>query len=82
MKIGQQIKEARKKNRMTQQKLADAVGLASKTVVYNFESGLSRPSVKVLLRISEALNNCKFVIQAEKKPEPHPKFLKQWKLKK
>lgn len=55
MELGNKIKEARKAVKMTQQELADRMGV-SKSTVSKWESNTNIPNVKVITEISHILN--------------------------
>ncbi len=55
MKIGENIKNIRKKKKMSQVYLACTVGKAS-TYICDIENGRALPSMKTLVRIAEILD--------------------------
>lgn len=55
MSIGSRIKEARIKNGMTQEELANNIGI-TKGAIANYENGVSSPKVEILFRLFSALN--------------------------
>ena len=54
MNISERIREARKSAKMTQQELADKLGV-SYTLISQYERGLRNPKVETLQRIADAL---------------------------
>lgn len=62
---GEQIAENRKKKGLTQQALADAVGLKRLTIS-KYEQNLTNPSIPVLQKIADTLD-CELVIKLVKK---------------
>lgn len=54
--IGEQIKYHRIRVKLTQQQLAEQVGIADKTGIYKIESGDRNPSYKTLEKIADVLN--------------------------
>jgi putative transcriptional regulator len=55
--MNNQIKELRAQRGLTQQELADIVGVRRETIVFT-ESGKYNPSLKLAFRISRALGTC------------------------
>jgi transcriptional regulator with XRE-family HTH domain len=53
--LGREVRWHRKRNRMKQQALADAVGL-SRTSIANIESGRQHTTLHMLMRLCEKLN--------------------------
>lgn len=66
MTIGDQIKHYRKKKGFTQEKLAKMIGISSKRVIWDYESGRVTPSIKVLESIAEVLD-CDLVFELRDK---------------
>ena len=54
VKLGMQIKRIREDNNLTQQKLADKVGIHL-SYIGNIEIGAKQPSLQTLFRIAEVL---------------------------
>lgn len=54
-KIGNTIREARTSKGMTQQELADQIGVIRQTIT-EYESGRIEPSVKILVKIMKVLD--------------------------
>lgn len=53
--LGKKIKEFRKTNNLTQQELADKLGIARSTLSY-YEKGTVEPNIYTLLKLSEIMN--------------------------
>lgn len=53
--LGKNLRKYRKENNLTQEQLAEKVGIHS-TYVGKLEAGKNNPSVKMLFKISRALN--------------------------
>ncbi len=65
--IGQRIKTLRKENKMTQQQLADKLGV-SLNHVSKIEPGMKVPSVDLFLALSEVFNvSLDFLIKGKEK---------------
>ncbi len=58
--IGEQIKYYRNKKGLTMQELAEKIGVTSKQVINDYESGRYEPSKPILLKIAETLN-CEYI---------------------
>lgn len=56
MNVAEQIKQARKKANLTQEELAERIGLSGKMVISHYESGTRKPSLLTLEKIANALN--------------------------
>lgn len=54
--IGKQIKLFRTNLRLTQEELAKKLGLNSKTIIANYESGYSTPNDEIKLKMIEIFN--------------------------
>lgn len=54
-KLGVRIKSRRKLQKLTQQQVADVVGV-TKSAISKFESGLSLPSLRVMQSMSQLFN--------------------------
>lgn len=54
--IGEQIMFYRKKRGLTQDQLAQKVGLSRRSIISGMETGLTTPSHKTLERIADALD--------------------------
>lgn len=54
--LGSQIKKFRQQLGLTMQQLAEACGLASKDVIYQYESGRRNPSMKTLEKLGKVLS--------------------------
>lgn len=66
MKIGEKIRIKRLEKGMTQEELANAIGLSSKQIIYHYESGFRNPSLEVLEKISDVFN-CELFIEFKEK---------------
>ena len=55
MKMTNRVKELRKENHMTQQRLAELLGITARTVI-SLEKGDYNPSVLLAYKISEVFN--------------------------
>lgn len=55
MDIGENIKELRNKNNLTQEELATKTGL-SKNAIWNYENNKRKPNIEILNKIANALN--------------------------
>ena len=55
MKMTNRVKELRKENHMTQQRLAELIGITARTVI-SLEKGGYNPSVLLAYKISEVFN--------------------------
>ena len=64
MTLGERIKEERTKAKMSQEKLAELVGV-SRQAVTKWESGLSSPSTDNLFRIAEVLGTTVDILTKE-----------------
>lgn len=63
MGIGHRIKEARLNQKLTQEQLAKAIGVAKSTVT-GYEKGNSEPSLAIMVKIMNALNvDANFIYQ-------------------
>lgn len=51
--IGQKIKKARKESGISQEQLADKLGLSGNNIISRWENGLGRISVDQLMKIAE-----------------------------
>ena len=56
IEFGRKLKESRKAAKLTQQQLADVVGLKTFNAIAQYERGISEPSLPTLYRISKVLN--------------------------
>lgn len=54
-KIGKFISELRKENNMTQEQLAEKVGVTDKSIS-RWENGNTMPDISILVQLSEILN--------------------------
>lgn len=67
MKFGEKLKEMRKANNLTQQQLADRLGVA-KSVVSYYENGERFPSYDVLIKIARTFHiSTDFLLGLDKK---------------
>lgn len=55
MKIGERIKQYRKANKLTQQALADIIGV-NRVTITKYENGIIEPSLKTLEKLSSVFN--------------------------
>lgn len=67
--LGEKIKKARCLAGLTQEDLANKVGLTGKMVISRFENGARRPDFETVVRIAEA-TNCPLLWFASKEEEP------------
>lgn len=65
-KLGAQIKEKRERKKITQDELAEACGLSSKRVIWDYESGRTNPSLQTLEKIAKELG-CEVEIKLKNK---------------
>lgn len=56
LEFGRRLKQARKAAKLTQQELAESVGLKTFNAIAQYERGISDPSLPTLYRISKILN--------------------------
>lgn len=68
--IGRQIAARRKKKKLTQEQLADLIGVGGKKVIYAYESGNRFPSIEMLNKIAAALG-CSARITLVKNDRPN-----------
>ena len=66
--LGRALRDARKRQDLTQQKLADMTGVGQPTVS-NVENGVTRVSVDTILRLSAALN-LELILQSRPDSDP------------
>lgn len=56
MTIGEQIKYWRKQRKMSQEELAQKIGVSGKQAIYSYERGVRTPTIETLRSIAEALD--------------------------
>ena len=67
--VSNRIRDSRKKQRLTQQELADSVGVSLMTVL-RWEKGERTPNTSVMPRLSEVLNvSASYLMGLEESPE-------------
>lgn len=72
MSIGSRITEARKRRDMTQEALAERIGV-TKGAIANYENGISVPKTAIMYRLFEALDvDANFLYQDEMATQPRP----------
>ena len=57
IKFGENLKRMRKERSLTQEALADALGVTA-GAVYKWEAGLSSPELEMLMRIADLFDGC------------------------
>lgn len=68
MSIGSRIKEARNRQKLTQEELAKQIGV-TKGAIANYENGVSTPKIELLYKLFIALNcDANYLYQDEMKP--------------
>ena len=69
MSLGTRIRDARQRRGLSQEKVAELVGV-SRQAVAKWESGQSAPSTENLLRLAEVLGTTADLLMAPTEPEP------------